>query len=464
MNWTVLINVFIFIILLGVLYRMQKTYVSFNKRVFTAFLIGVVFGGALQWVYGVGSASITQTNEWVNLVGSGYVQLLRMVVMPLIAVSILAAIINLKDVSNLGKNGGTILVVLLGTTAIAAAVGIIFALGFGLSAEGMQQAAGASELAQIEKLKGMAGSAQQITIPRMLLDSIPANPFLDLTGARKTSTIGVVIFFALLGIAALGIAEKKPQSVETFRGMVNSIRDVVLRLVALVLRLTPYGVMALMAKMMSTSNWKEILNLAEFVVASYLAIGAMFLIHFLLLGLNGLNPWIFLKKSLPTLVFAFTSRSSAGTIPLTVETQTKKLGVPEATANLAASFGATIGQNGCAGIYPAMLAVMAAPLVGVNPLDPAFIGSLIFVVMISSFGVAGVGGGATFSALIVLSAMNLPVFLAGLLISIEPLIDMARTALNVNDSLLAGTLAAKRSGDLDKDLYKMEISDEPSDL
>ena len=230
------------------------------------------------------------------------------------------------------------------------------------------------------------------------------------------------------------------------------------------LRLTPYGVMALMAKMMSTSNWKEILNLAEFVVASYLAIGAMFLIHFLLLGLNGLNPWIFLKKSLPTLVFAFTSRSSAGTIPLTVETQTKKLGVPEATANLAASFGATIGQNGCAGIYPAMLAVMAAPLVGVNPLDPAFIGSLIFVVMISSFGVAGVGGGATFSALIVLSAMNLPVFLAGLLISIEPLIDMARTALNVNDSLLAGTLAAKRSGDLDKDLYKMEISDEPSDL
>ena len=130
MNWTVLINVFIFIILLDVLYRMQKTYVSFNKRVFTALLIGVVFGGALQWVYGVGSASITQTNEWVNLVGSGYVQLLRMVVMPLIAVSILAAIINLKDVSNLGKNGGTILVVLLGTTAIAAAVGIVFALGF----------------------------------------------------------------------------------------------------------------------------------------------------------------------------------------------------------------------------------------------------------------------------------------------------------------------------------------------
>src|SRR5699024_10972054 len=141
-----------------------------------------------------------------------------------------------------------------------------------------------------------------------------------------------------------------------------------------------------------------------------------------------------------------TSRSSAATIPLNIETQTKKLGVSEGVANLSASFGATIGQNGCAGIYPAMLAVMIAPAAGVE-VNISFILTLIAVVAISSFGVAGVGGGATFAALIVLSTMNLPVALAGLLIAVEPLIDMGRTALNVNDSMVAGVVTGKVTGE-----------------
>lgn len=126
-----------------------------------------------------------------------------------------------------------------------------------------------------------------------------------------------------------------------------------------------------------------------------------------------------------------------------MEAQINKLNVPPAIANLAASFGATIGQNGCAGIYPAMLAVMVAPTVGINPMDAHFILSLIAIVTISSFGIAGVGGGATFAALIVLPAMGLPVTIAALLISIEPLIDMARTALNVSGAMTAGTLTSR---------------------
>lgn len=143
------------------------------------------------------------------------------------------------------------------------------------------------------------------------------------------------------------------------------------------------------------------------------------------------------------MTFAFTSRSSAATIPLNIEAQVTKLNVPPAIANLSASFGATIGQNGCAGIYPAMLAVMVAPTMGINPLDVNFILSLIAIITISSFGIAGVGGGATFAALIVLPAMGLPVTIAALLISIEPLIDMARTALNVSGSMTAGTIASR---------------------
>jgi hypothetical protein len=125
----------------------------------------------------------------------------------------------------------------------------------------------------------------------------------------------------------------------------------------------------------------------------------------------------------------------------------------EGIANFAGSFGLSIGQNGCAGIYPAMLATMIAPTAGIDPFTPSFIFTLIAVVAISSFGVAGVGGGATFAALLVLSAMDLPVGLAGLLISVEPLIDMGRTALNVSGSMVAGILTSRVTKELDTTLY-----------
>jgi L-cystine uptake protein TcyP (sodium:dicarboxylate symporter family) len=134
---------------------------------------------------------------------------------------------------------------------------------------------------------------------------------------------------------------------------------------------------------------------------------------------------------------------------MSVQTQTARLGTPEGIANFAASFGSMMGQNGCAGIYPAMLAVMIAPTVGIDPMAPGFLLQLLAVVTFGSVGVAGVGGGATFAALIVLSSMNLPVALAGLLISIEPLIDMGRTALNVSGSITAGTVTSRVLGETD---------------
>ncbi|MGB7995461.1 MAG: cation:dicarboxylase symporter family transporter, partial [Photobacterium halotolerans] len=176
----------------------------------------------------------------------------------------------------------------------------------------------------------------------------------------------------------------------------------------------------------------------------------------------GVNPVRFLKKILPVLTFAFTSRSSAGTLPLNIETQVKKLGNGEAVSNFSASFGATMGQNGCAGLYPAMLAVMIAPTLGIDPLDPGFMMTLIAIVTISSFGIAGVGGGATFAAIIVLSALDMPVALAGLLISIEPLIDMGRTAVNVSGSMTAGTVTSRVLGQADNSIFDSdeEISGE----
>lgn len=450
----VFINVLIMLTLIGVLYKMQQKFMSFSKRVFTALGMAVVFGVALQLIYGSDSSVVKDSMVYVHVVGSGYVRLLRMIVMPLIMVSITSSIINLKDEKSLGKMGGMIIGILVGTSVIAALIGYFTAAGFGLTAEGLEL--GAKEAARATFLEGRAGEANAAAFINNLVEMIPANPFQDMTGARSSSTIAVVIFSGFTGISALGIAKKKAKSFELFKDMVNAVHDIVMRMVTLVLRLTPFGVLALMTRVIATSNVGEILKLGTFVIASYVAMILMFGVHLLLVGMTGLSPIRFLQKSLPVLTFAFTSRTSAGAIPLNVKAQVEDMGVSEGTANLSASFGASIGQNGCAAIYPAMLAFMIAPTVGINPLNPGFIVQLLVIIAVSSFGVAGVGGGATFAALIVLGSMDLPVGLVGLLISIEPLIDMGRTALNVSGSMSAGVMTSKIMGDINMDVYSAD--------
>ncbi len=437
----ILLNIVIMLAIIGLLFYMQKKHVSFTKRVFTGLGLGIVLGAFLQIAYAADSEVVNVTTDWYNIAGRGYVSLLMMIVIPLVMVSIIQSIINLEKSADLGKMSAWILAFLVGTAMIAALVGITSASIFDLNADQI-------EMGQAEQDRGLAleerlGEVQDLSTPEKILSFIPSNPFLDMTGQRATSTIAVVIFSVFIGVAVLGVRRKKPEEATRFINGVNAIYAVVMRMVTLILRLTPYGILGLMANTVATTDVAGILELGKFVGASYVALLAMFVIHLLLISLFGLNPMTFVKKVLPVLGFAFTSRSSAGTIPLNIQTQRNSLGVHEGIANMSASFGATIGQNGCAGIYPAMLAVMIAPSQGIDPLTPGFIIQLVLIIGISSFGVAGVGGGATFAALIVLSSMNLPVALAGLLISVEPLIDMGRTALNVNDAMVTGTLTSK---------------------
>jgi L-cystine uptake protein TcyP (sodium:dicarboxylate symporter family) len=450
----ILFNLLIALALCALLYRQQVLHKSFSVRVFTGLGLGIALGAALHLFYGADSPVIEATNAYLSIVGSGYVKLLQMIIMPLIMVSIIAAILKLKDASSLGKISALTIGILMLTTMVAAAIGILMAKLFGLTAVGLT--ASAAEVARGEYMQGAQASAQAISIPNMLLSLIPANPFLDLTGARKTSTIAVVIFSVFIGIAATGIARAQPAMFASFKHGIDVAHAIVMRIVTLVLRLTPYGVFALMAQVVANSSYADILKLISFVLASYSALLLMFGVHLAMIVGAGLNPLRFVAKIFPVLVFGFTSRSSAGAIPLSVQTQTRRLGTPEGIANLAASFGATIGQNGCAGIYPAMLAVMIAPTVGVDPFTLAFIVPLLAIIAIGSVGVAGVGGGATFAALIVLSAMDLPVALVGLLISIEPLIDMGRTALNVSGSITAGTVTSRILGQTDMALFNSD--------
>lgn len=446
-----LINIIVLVIFIVILHMMARKHISFSKRVFTALGIGIVFGVLLHLVYGTHSNVITSTSDCFNIVGQGYVALLQMIVMPLIFISIVAAFTKIQIGEKFAKIGSLIFIFLIGTVTIAAIVGVVYALMFGLDASTINL--GNAEQARGSEIAKQAKDLTAHTLPQQILELLPKNPFLDFTGQRATSTIAVVIFASFIGFAYLRVARKQPDHGELLKRAIDAIYSLVMAIVTFVLRLTPYGVLAIMANTLSTSDFGAIWTLGKFLIASYAALITMYIIHLIILSLLGISPIRYIKKTLEVLIFAFTSRSSAGTLPLNVQTQTRRLGVPEGIANFAATFGLSIGQNGCAGIYPAMLAIMVAPVANVE-IDLQFIVTLIAVVIISSFGVAGVGGGATFASILVLSTLNLPVALAGVLISVEPLIDMGRTALNVNDSMLAGTGTAKLTKHWDKDTFE----------
>lgn len=450
-----LINIIVLVIFIVILHMMARKHISFAKRVFTALGIGIIFGVLLHLIYGTHSNIITSTSDWFNIVGQGYVALLQMIVMPLIFISIVAAFTKIQIGEKFAKIGSLIFVFLIGTVTIAAIVGVVYALVFGLDASTINL--GNAEQARGSEIAKQAKDLTAHTLPQQILELLPKNPFLDFTGQRATSTIAVVIFASFIGFAYLRVARKQPDHGELLKRAIDAIYPLVMAIVTFVLRLTPYGVLAIMANTLSTSDFGAIWTLGKFLIASYAALITMYIIHLIILSLLGISPIRYVKKTLEVLIFAFTSRSSAGALPLNVQTQTRRLGVPEGIANFAATFGLSIGQNGCAGIYPAMLAIMVAPVANVE-IDLQFIVTLIAVVIISSFGVAGVGGGATFASILVLSTLNLPVALAGVLISVEPLIDMGRTALNVNDSMLAGTGTAKLTKHWDKDTFESNDS------
>ncbi len=434
-----LVNIIVFVLLLFVLKKLSSKEVALSKQVMLGLTIGTLFGFSLQFIYS-GSApdTIVDTIKWTNVLGNSYISLLKMIVMPLILVSMLSAVIQLGNAADFGKIGGSVIGILVLTVSLAAMVAIGVTYVFDLSFEGMLTNPPVELIAdRMEKVSQHPGFAELVT------SFIPVNIFADLANSRDVSVIAVVIFSILAGIAVLHMKESNSAEAEKFASAINIIQIWVMKLVRLVLAFTPYGVMALMTKVIATSSLKEILNVGWFIVASYTAIIIMFIVHALLLKLIKVNIKQYFSDVWPVLAFAFTSRSSAATIPLNIETQIKKLKIASPIASLSATFGTTIGQNGCAGIYPTMLAIIVAssiPSLGIDPFSISFLSMLVAVVAITSFGVAGIGGGGIFSALIVLPIMGLPVEIIALLISIEPLIDMARTALNVNGAMVTGTI------------------------
>ncbi|MBV7435250.1 cation:dicarboxylase symporter family transporter [Cardiobacteriaceae bacterium TAE3-ERU3] len=430
-----------FVALLFGLFRLHQHWNSLGRTV----LVGLVAGLAFGWVLHTFSGTPKAALDWINIVGNGYVNLLKMIAMPLVFISILAAVAKIERAAMIGKISFWVIAVLIGTTAIAAFDGAVIANLFGLDASSL--VAGDAEVARGQSLLSRQDNVANLTVPGLIQSFIPTNITATLAGLSDTAMISAVVVASLLGIAALQVRKKEPEHGARIIAAIDTLQHWIMALVRMIIRLTPYGVAALMTKVVVTTDANAIWQLAKFLIASYVALVIMLGVHALVITLAGRSPVDYFRKVWPVLTFAFTSRSSAATIPLNIESQINDLKVASPIANFSASFGATIGQNGCAGVYPAMLAIMIAPTVGIDPWSVSFIASVVAVSAIASFGVAGVGGGATFAAIIVLSTLGLPIELAGLLISIEPLIDMMRTAVNVSGSMTSGVVTNRVLGE-----------------
>lgn len=437
----------LFALLEAFLVFLKKKNVSFTLRIVAALVLGLVYGAVLQLSFGAEGEVTTLANQWFGIVGSGFTKALQFLIVPVVLVSIVNATAKAGTGSRAARSGGRILFVLLATTAVSALIGYADVFVFRLDAGGLVSAV-------TEKT-----DHAPTDIPTSLLNFIPSNLFEALTG---NFAIPVVLIAAIIGFAILSIKKENPQLGEKFIGGVDGANELVMTITDFIIGFTPYGVLALIGKITSTKDFGSVVTLLLFVVAIYAAVLVMFAVHLLILSGFKLNPVRYLRKVTPALIFAFTSRSSAATLPLTIQTQTEKLGVDSASANLSSSFGVTIGQNGCAGIYPAIVATVVAKALGWNIASPGFVALLVLYVVITSFGIGGVGGGATNATILLLSLFGLPIDLVAILISVDFIVDMARTALNVNDAILAGVVASKLDRTFDESVFLSDSGTVPA--
>ncbi|MGL5295965.1 MAG: cation:dicarboxylate symporter family transporter [Culicoidibacterales bacterium] len=428
----ILIGAFIF------MFMLQKKRVKFSTRMFIALGLAIGLGVALQLIAGLPAdpSTITwldETRTWYSLFGSGFTKLLQMLVIPIVFISIVRVVMNLEG-QNLGKMTGRTIAWMLGTTAVAAVIGIVLANAFQLG-QGLELASSSVEPKEVT------------TLVTTMLNLIPSNPIAIMS---EGNVIALVIFASFIGIATMRMGKRKPEVIAPFKDLIEAAYQIIMSVAMTIIKLMPYGVIALLAGTIVGRGLDAILSVGMVVVVIYLAIVIQFMIHMGILSVHGLNPVSYLRKGYEPLVLAFTSRSSMGTLPVTVETLTEKLGVNGATANLVSSLGTTMGMNGCAGIYPAVLAVMLARMTGI-PMDAQFYVLLVVVVTLGSVGIAGIPGTATVSASVTLNGVGLGSAFSyiGPVLGIDPILDMGRTMLNVNGTMVTAVVVDKSLGTLD---------------
>ncbi|HEY6737736.1 MAG TPA: dicarboxylate/amino acid:cation symporter [Actinopolymorphaceae bacterium] len=407
-------------------------------------LVGLVAGlllGLVARAYQVGWLTETLTQ-----VGSIFVQLLRVVVVPLIFTAIVVSITNLRQVRNAARLAGQTLLWFAITSLIAVVIGI----GLGVITNPGHSAAVDRSAAEATSTTGTWLDFLNGLVPSNILGVTAETDVAD--GAASTSLsfniLQLIVIAAVVGAAALAVGEKA----EPFLAFNRSALEIVQKVLWWVIRLAPIGTLGLIGKAVATYGWDLVGNLAWFTFDVYVGCAiVLFLVYPLLARALGLNPLKYFSGAWPAIQLAFVSRSSVGTMPLTQRVVTRNLGVPQEYASFAVPFGATTKMDGCAAIYPALAAITVAQIFGIELGLTDYL-LIAFVSVVGSAATAGLTGAIVMLTL-TLSTLGLPLEGVGLLLAIDPILDMMRTATNVAGQALVPVLVAKREGILDEETY-----------
>lgn len=420
--------------------------VPFWQRVLAGFVLGAFAGWA------VGPAAAT----WFEPLGTLYVNLIKMIAVPLVFFAVMNAVASLHGQKSIAALGGRTFAWFAITAVLAVGVGLV--VGWL-----MQPGRGLSGLSMAPDY-----TVRELPSPvQVLLDIVPLNPFQALVGAMPvkeadgttrmiaTGTILQVIFFAgLVGFALVKLGER----VAGIRKLVGEASDVMVQVTRFVLEMTPLGTFGLIAGLVGTYGFEKLLPLGTFVVALYVACALHIVVVYSgLLAAHGLNPLKFFRGAAPGMQVAFVASSSFAAMPVALRAVTHNLGVDRDYAAFAVPLGASIKMDGCGAIYPALTSLFVAQYFGLQ-LEPAQYFIILIASVLGSFGTAGVPGTATVMVTLVLHAAGLPLEGIGYLIAIDRVLDMMRTMTNVTGQMLVPVLVAKETGLLDRQVYSAASS------
>lgn len=384
--------------------------------------------------------------ETLHQVGSIFVQLLRVLVPPLVFTAIVASIANIAQLQNAARLVWRTLFWFAVTALIAVLIGIVLGLilqpGLHTTVEAAAAKAPKTHGSWLDFLTGL--------VPGNILGLAASTKVVE--GAAATSlsfnVLQIVVISLVTGVAALKVGEAG----EAFLKFNASALAIVRKVLWWVIRLTPIGTIGLFGNAVAQYGWTTLGQLGAFTGAIYIGLALVLLVVYpTILALNGLNPVKFFQGAWPAIQLGFVSRSSVGTLPVTEAVTETSLGVPRAYAAFAVPFGATTKMDGCAAIYPAISAIFVAQFFGVHLVWSDYF-LIVFVSVIGSAATAGLTG-ATVMLTLTLSTLGLPLEGVGLLLAIDPILDMGRTAVNVAGQALVPTIVAKREGILDLETY-----------
>lgn len=445
--------------------RLPSWATAFGPQIVAGLLAGVLIGLLARSMPKADDGSANWLTGTVTTIGSSYVSLLTVAVIPLIFTAIVSSIANLRQVANAAR----LAVQTLLWFAITALIAVIIGIAVGLITHPGSNTTVNPDDAAVPKGSGSWWA--------FLTGLVPQN-FLAL-GAKTTATGGQVaadgsisgvtattslsfnvlqllVIAVAVGVAALKVGEKA----EPFLKLNASLLAIVQKVLWWIIRLAPIGTAALIAKAVATYGWDAIGQLGVFTVAIYIGLALVFFVVYpVLIRVHGLSVRRFFSGVWPATQLGFVSRSSIGTLPLTERVTERNLGVPREYASFAVPLGATTKMDGCAAIYPAIAAIFVAQFYGIE----LSITDYLLIVVVSVIGSAATAGttGATVMLTLTLSTLGLPLAGVGLLLAVEPIVDMGRTALNVTGQALVPTIVAKREGILDEELYNAPRNGDP---